>query len=294
MRQRSDGSRDVVKEIMKFYMDNGTMGAPCIEAAKMEADTTPLPQIVPDLSGRVVLITGTTSGLGARFARLLAKAGAAVALTGRRADRLECARKDILAAGGKSAAFKLDMLSANDIQRVAAEVETALGPVDTLINNAGISVPGPAVNLAEGDFNRVWQTNVSGAFFMTQHIARRMIERGQGGRIINIASTGAHTAVTGQAAYCISKAALLMMTQSLAKELAPYNINVNALCPGAIRTEINDEWLQTDFAQTWINSFPRRRVGAASDLDDLILLLSSGRSRLLTGAAITVDDGQSL
>jgi NAD(P)-dependent dehydrogenase (short-subunit alcohol dehydrogenase family) len=260
----------------------------------MDADVAPFPEFMPSLAGKVALVTGTTSGIGVRFARVLAKAGAAVALTGRRIDRLEAVQGQIKNEGGNAISIPFDITSASDIMRVVADTERRLGPTDILVNNAGINIPCAAVDLSTDDFDLVWRTNVSGAFFMSQQVAKRMIERGKGGQIINIASTGGHTVVPGFATYCTTKAAMVMMTKSLAHEWAPHNINVNALCPGYIRTDINDEWLQTDEGLERISGFPRRRVGDVSDMDDVLLMLSSGRSRLITGAIITIDDGQSL
>jgi len=257
-------------------------------------DDQPLPESMPDLRGKVALVTGTTSGFGVRFARVLAKAGAKVALTGRRVERLDALRRDITADGGEVAAFALDVTDPASISRVVGETETQLGPIDILINNAGMNVQSRAVDLSEADFNAIWQTNVSGAFFLSQCVGKRMIERGRGGRVINIGSIGSHTVLPGLTAYCMTKSAIAMMTRCLAREWARHEINVNAICPGYIRTELNADWFDTEGGQRQINGYPRRRLGLESDLDGTLLLLCSAQSRIITGTLITVDDGQSL
>jgi len=140
----------------------------------------------------------------------------------------------------------------------------------------------------------VMNTNLRGPFLMARETARKMIARGKGGSIINIASIGALRVLPGLTAYCMSKAALAMMTQCLAREWARKNINVNAICPGYIETELNSEWFHSEKGQEQINSFPRRRLAAEQDLDGMLLLLASPAARAITGALLTVDDGQSL
>ncbi|MFY9328240.1 MAG: SDR family oxidoreductase [Georgfuchsia sp.] len=260
----------------------------------MDATAFPLPETLPDLSGKVALVTGTTSGLGARFAWILANAGATVALTGRRVDRLRALYDKILAAGGKAATFALDVTDPNDIRKVVHEVEMELGAINILVNNAGIGIQAQAVDLSQNDFDMTLKTNVAGAFFAAQEVGRRMIKRKSGGQIVNIASTGAHNAMPGFIAYCMSKAALVMMTKALAKEWAPYGINVNAISPGSVRTEINSDWLSTELGKAMIDSFPRHRVGEVEDVDEMLLMLCSGKCRIMTGTEIILDDAQTL
>ncbi len=157
-----------------------------------------------------------------------------------------------------------------------------------------MNVQASAVDLLPEDFDRVMDTNMRGAFFMATRVGARMIARGQGGSIINVASIGAHTVLPGLATYCMSKAAVAMMTRSLAHEWARHKINVNAICPGFIETELNSEWFETDGGQKQIKSWPRRRLGLESDLDGIVLLLASEQGRLMTGSVTTIDDGQSL
>ncbi len=247
-----------------------------------------------DLRGQVALVTGTTSGLGARFARVLAAAGAAVVLTGRRVDRLSVLEAEIQAAGGQAISVALDVADPGSVTTAVAQAEAQLGPIDILVNNAGMNVQSPAADLSAEDYDSIMNTNVRGAFLMAQAVGRSLIARGAPGRIVNIASIGAFTILPGLTAYCMSKAAVAMMTKSLAREWARYGINVNALCPGYIRTEINSEWFDSEGGLKQINRFPRKRLGAEEDLDGALMLLVSPASGFITGTVMTVDDGQSL
>ncbi len=252
------------------------------------------PPAAQDLTGKVALITGTTSGLGKRFAQILANAGASVVITGRRVDRLEALAAELEGMGARVLPVALDVTDVASIDACVAEVVTELGGIDILINNAGMNVQASAVDLLPEEFDRVMDTNMRGAFFMATRVGARMIARGQGGSIINVASIGAHTVLPGLATYCMSKAAVAMMTRSLAHEWARHKINVNAICPGFIETELNSEWFETDGGQKQIKSWPRRRLGLESDLDGIVLLLASEQGRLMTGSVTTIDDGQSL
>jgi len=247
-----------------------------------------------DLRGRVAFVTGATSGLGRHFAGVLAKAGAAVAISGRREDRLQTLRSEIEAAGGKCMAIALDVTQAGQITPAFDKAESGLGPIDILVNNAGMSADGPVANISVADFDAVMVTNLRGPFLLAQEVGKRMIARGQGGRIINIASITAFRVLQGSAPYCISKAGLAMMTQCMAREWARYDINVNAICPGFIETELNDEWFETEKGKAQIKSFPKRRLQRPEDLDSTLLLLASDASRAITGALFNVDEAQSL
>ncbi|HEY2035209.1 MAG TPA: SDR family NAD(P)-dependent oxidoreductase [Rhizomicrobium sp.] len=246
-----------------------------------------------DLKGRVAFVTGATSGLGRHFATVLAKAGAAVAISGRRAERLAELRKEI-ATGGKCAEIVLDVTDARQIAPALDKAEAMLGPVDILVNNAGMSANGPVADIATADFDAVMATNLRAPFLLAQDVGRRMIARGKGGRIINIASITAFRVLQGSAPYCISKAGLAMMTQCMAREWARYDINVNAICPGFIETELNDAWFESAKGKAQIQSFPKRRLQRPDDLDSTLLLLASDASRAITGALFNVDEAQSL
>jgi NAD(P)-dependent dehydrogenase (short-subunit alcohol dehydrogenase family) len=247
-----------------------------------------------DLTGRTAFVTGATSGLGRHFACVLAAAGAAVAVSGRRVARLDEVRQEIVSAGGTCAAVVLDV---NDDARIAPafdEAEAAIGPIDILVNNAGMNLPGLVIDRSLDEFDAVLKTDLRAPFVIAREAGRRMIARGVGGRIINIGSIGSVRVLPGLTAYCIAKAGMAMMTQCLAREWARYDINVNALCPGYIETELNSDWFSTDGGRRQIASFPKRRLQSPGDLDGTLLLLASDHSRAITGALMTVDDAQSL
>jgi NAD(P)-dependent dehydrogenase (short-subunit alcohol dehydrogenase family) len=247
-----------------------------------------------DLTGKVAVVTGASGGLGAHFARLLAARGAAVAVTARRVDRIKALADGIVADGGRALALALDVADAETIGPVLDQVQAALGPVDILVNNAGIGGEGLALDISIADFDATFDVNVRGTFFAARETARRMIAARVEGRIINIASIASHTVLPGLSAYCGSKAAVAMLTRSLAREWARRGIAVNALAPGYIETAINDAWWPTEGGQKQLKGFPRRRLMEASDLDDAFLLLAGPAAGAITGSLITVDDGQSL
>jgi NAD(P)-dependent dehydrogenase (short-subunit alcohol dehydrogenase family) len=247
-----------------------------------------------DLNGQTALVTGASSGLGRQFALTLASAGARVAVAARRIDRLEGLAGDIRAKGGKAVAVAMDVTEQSSIAPALDAAEAELGPIDILVNNSGVSVQRRIVDVTPEDFAYVMNTNVFGAFFVAQAVARRMIERRTAGRIVNVASVVAHKVVRELSVYGMSKAAIVQMTKSQALEWARHNINVNAICPGYIRTEMNADYWDTERGKKFVDGFPRRRVGKPEDLDGLLLLLCSGQSGFMTGASIAIDDGLSL
>lgn len=247
-----------------------------------------------DLKGHVAFVTGASSGLGRHFSQLLAHAGAAVALAGRRIERLNEVKVGIEAAGGRAAAIELDVTDATQIAPALDKAEAALGPIDILVNNAGLSVFGLAADISAADFDKVIATNLRAPFLLATEVARRLVAKKRDGRIINIASIGSFRVLPGVTPYCVSKAGLAMMTQCLAREWARKGINVNALCPGFIETELNAEWFASEKGKAQIEGFPRKRLAKESDLDGMFLLLASPASRTITGSLLTVDDGQSL
>ncbi len=247
-----------------------------------------------DLKGRTAFVTGASSGLGKHFAKVLAGAGAAVAVSARRADRLREVRAEIEQHGGRCVAVALDVTDEARIAPALDKAEAALGPIDILVNNAGMNVPGPSLDLAVADFDRIIATDLRAPFLLAREMGRRMIARKQRGRIVNIASIGSFRVLPGMTAYCMAKAGVAMMTQCLAREWARYDITVNAICPGYIETELNDTWFNSEKGKEQIKSFTRRRLQQPEDLDGLLLLLASDASRAITGSVLTADDAQSL
>lgn len=255
-----------------------------------------------DLSGRVALVTGASSGLGAQFARTLARAGAAVVLASRRVDKLKDLRAHILGEGGAAAVVELDVTHLDSIRSAVAHAETEVGSIDILVNNSGVSTTQRIQDVGEEDFDFIFDTNVKGAFFVAQEVGKRMLARAKGaapgtftgGRIINIASMAGLRVLQQIGPYCMSKAAVIQMTRSFALEWGRYGINVNALCPGYIDTELNHHHWQTEQGQKLINMLPRKRVGQPQDLDAVLMMLASDQSHFVNGSVIAADDGFSL
>lgn len=243
------------------------------------------------LDGKTALVTGASSGLGDRFARVLADAGARVAIAARRMDRLEALAGTIAKHGGQAHPIVMDVTDVASVREGVAAAEAALGPIDVLVNNSGVSVTARIGDVEEPDYDFVMNTNLKGAFFVAQAVGRSMIAAKRPGRIINIASAAGLRPLAQISVYGMSKAGVIHMTRAMALEWGRYNINVNALCPGYIETEINRDYWNTDGGRKLLGMLPRRRVGKPEDLDGLILLLASDRSGFVNGAVIAADDG---
>lgn len=252
-----------------------------------------------NLEGKIAFVTGASSGLGARFAKILSQAGARVVLASRRVERLKELRAEIESDGGDAHVVTLDVTDHDSIRSAVAHAETEAGPIDILVNNSGVSTTQRLVDVNPTDFHFVFRTNAEGAFFVAQEVAKRMIARAksnpdQQARIINISSVAGLRVLPQIGVYAMSKAAVVQMTRAMALEWGRFGINTNAICPGYIRTEINDGYLDTEGGHKLIQSLPRRRVGEAADLDGLLLLLACDESRFINGAIITADDGHSV
>ena len=251
-----------------------------------------------NFEGKIALVTGASSGLGARFAKVLAQAGAQVVLAARRIDRLKELRAEIEAEGGAAHVVALDVTDYASIKSAIAHAETEAGPIDILVNNSGVSTTQRLIDVTPEDYAFVMDTNQRGAFFVAQEAAKRMIARAKGDpklhhRIINIASVAGLRVMPQIGIYCVSKAAVVHMTKSMAVEWGRYGINVNAICPGYISTEINEEHFRGEQGQKLLDTLPRKRVGKPQDLDGLLLLLASEESHFINGAIMTADDGHS-
>ena len=248
------------------------------------------PAAFADLSGLVAFVTGASSGIGERFARVLASCGAKVVVTARRKERLDALAEQITAAGGVAIAIVLDMRDEVGIAAAVAEAEAALGPVDILINNAGINYGKRAVGMTAPRFDDEMGTNLRGPWLLACAVARRLIELQASGRIINISSIGAFiTSKPGSSLYSVSKAAVVRMTEVLAVEWAPHFINVNAIAPGTFETEMTSAFVNND---SYVQSLPRKRICSTAQLDSTLLYLVSPLSDAVTGTIIKVDDGQ--
>ena len=255
-----------------------------------------------DLSGRVAFITGASGGLGTQFARTLSRAGAAVVLAARRVEKLKDLRAQIEGEGGDAHVIELDVTDLHSIKAGVAHAETEVGSIDILVNNSGVSTTQRIQDVTEEDYDYIFDVNVKGAFFVAQEVGKRMLARSRGsapgtftgGRIINVASMAGLRVLPQIGVYCMSKAAVVHMTRALALEWGRYDINVNALCPGYIATELNEEHWVTDGGQKLVGMLPRKRVGKPEDLDGLIVLLASSQSHFVNGAVIAADDGFAL
>jgi hypothetical protein len=252
-----------------------------------------------DLSGRVALVTGASGGLGAQFARTLAKAGAGVVLAARRVERLKTLRAEIESEGGDAHIVGMDVTDPASIRAGVAHAETEMGTIDILVNNSGVSTTQRLVDVTPEDYDDVMNTNLRGAFFVAQEVGKRMIARSKGaapgtftgGRIVNIASMAGLRVLSQIGVYAISKAALIHMTRAMALEWGRFGINVNALCPGYIDTEINHHHWQTEAGQKLVQMLPRKRVGQPQDLDAVLMMLCANESHFVNGAVIAADDG---
>jgi NAD(P)-dependent dehydrogenase (short-subunit alcohol dehydrogenase family) len=244
-----------------------------------------------DVSGRVALVTGASSGLGDNFSRLLASRGATVVAAARRTDRLASLVADIARAGGKASAVAMDVSDPASVTAALADMVKSVGAPDIVVNNAGIGEVGPSIELTEEDWRRTLSTNLDGAWRVAQGSARAMLAAGKGGAIVNIASVLGLRVAPQMLAYATAKAALIQLTEVLAIEWARYNIRVNAIAPGYIQTEINAGLFETERGKALIKRVPQQRIGAPKDLDGALLLLASDAGSFMTGSTVVVDGG---
>jgi NAD(P)-dependent dehydrogenase (short-subunit alcohol dehydrogenase family) len=252
----------------------------------------PTPNFSIDLSGQVAMVTGATSGLGHRFAQVLASCGASVAITGRRVERLEALAAEIRDAGGCCEPIAMDMTDRDQIRAGLEQAQEALGTVSILINNAGIPDAQLATRMDDELFDRVMDTNLEGPWILSCEVAKRLIAEKKAGRIVNIASIAAFNTTHNVAAalYSTTKATVVRMTEALAVEWSRFPINVNAIAPGAFSSEMIDGMFERmgDFS----GMFPRQRVCQPAQMDSTLLFLVSPSSECVTGTCIRIDDGQ--
>ena len=252
-----------------------------------------------DLSGRVAFVTGASGGLGAQFARTLSRAGAAVVLASRQVDKLKDLRARIEGEGGDAHVVELDVSDMDSIKSAVAHAETEVGSIDILVNTSGVSTTERLQDVTQDDFDFIFNTNVRGAFFVAQEVGKRMLARANGsapgsftgGRIINIASMAGLKVLPQIGVYCMSKSAVIQMTKAMAVEWGKHGINVNAICPGYIDTDINHHHWETEQGQKLVQMLPRKRIGKPEDLDALLVMLACGQSHFVNGAVIAADDG---
>lgn len=240
------------------------------------------------LDGRVVLVTGASSGLGTHFAQLLASVGARVAVAARRADKLQAVVDGVAAAGGQARALSLDVSDAASVRACFDEL-ASWGTPDVVINNAGVTVTRPLLEQTEEDFDQVLDTNLKGCWLVATEAARRMVAAGKGGSIVNVASILGERVAGGVAPYAISKAGVVQATKAMALELARHRIRVNALLPGYVVTDLNRDFLTSEAGDKLRSRIPSRRFGEMTDLDGPLLLLASDAGAAMSGATVAVD-----
>ena len=240
------------------------------------------------LQGKLVLVTGASSGLGTHFAQLLAACGAKVAVTARRADKLQSVVDEITQAGGEARAFSLDVSNAQSV-RECFDAIGAWSVPDVIINNAGVTVTRALLDQTEEDFDQVMDTNLKGNWLVATEAARRMVAAKKGGAIVNVASILGERVSGGVAPYSISKAAVIQATKAMALELARYGIRVNALLPGYVITNLNRDFLTSELGEKLRMRIPSRKFSELSDLDGPLLLLASDAGAAMSGSTVAVD-----
>jgi NAD(P)-dependent dehydrogenase (short-subunit alcohol dehydrogenase family) len=243
------------------------------------------------LDGQTAVVTGGAGGLGAAMARGLAEAGAAVAIADANARQAERVAGDIAKAGGRAIAVTVDVADRASVERMAGEVEGRLGPIEVLVNSAGITHRSPAADFPEAEWHRVIAVNLTGVFLGCQIVGRRMLARRRG-RIVNIASIAGQIGLSGTVAYAASKGGVVMLTRALAVEWAPHNVRVNAIAPSWFESNIGDLiHREPGYAERAMRRVPVGRMGAPDELIGAALYLASDASSMVTGHVLAVDGG---
>ena len=243
------------------------------------------------LEGKIALITGASSGFGEHFANILSEAGATVVLAARRVGRLESLSEYIQKQGGKAFHVEMDVTSSESVKKAFDIIEKEVGTIDILINNAGVADPKRWINITEESWDFILDTNLKGAWMVASETCRRLIAAEKPGSIVNIASILGLRVETGQSHYAASKAGLIQMTKAMALELVRHKIRVNALAPGYIKTEMNEEYYKSERGKENLKKVPMRRLGRLDELNGPLLLLASDASSFMTGSVIEVDGG---
>ncbi len=244
------------------------------------------------LDGEIVLVTGASSGLGQHAARTLAQHGADVVVAARRTERLYALVQTLQVCGVRAHAVALDVTDATQVEAALQQATEVMGRAPTaLVNAAGVAVTASVLRQTEDDWDTVMDTNLKGAWLVSRACARRWVQDGVAGTILNIASITGLRVAGGVAPYCASKAGLIQLTQAMALELARHGIRVNALAPGYVETELNRDFLRSEAGERLRQRIPLQRFGQAQDLDGPLLMLLSDAGRYISGAVLAVDGG---
>lgn len=244
-----------------------------------------------DVSGKVVLITGATTGLGEGYAHIFAESGCKVACADIQFEKVCQTADDICAQGFEAKAFEVDVTSQNSIRKMAAEILQAYGRIDVLVNNAGVEHIEPFTEVSEEHYDFITSVNLKGVFFVAQEIAKIMKKQG-GGKIINIGSLGSYIGLAESSVYCTTKGGVIQMSKTMSIELGPDNIQVNCVAPGYFITPMTQPFYDDAEHRAWIESrIPLHNWGTVKDLAGPMLFLASDASNYVTGATIKVDGG---
>ncbi|NYT23213.1 SDR family oxidoreductase [Alcaligenaceae bacterium] len=243
------------------------------------------------LAGKTALVTGAAGGLGAHFSRTLAKAGARVVLAGRRLAPLQALADELTGAGAQAAAVSMDVTSEASVQQALDQAREAVGLIDIAVCNAGAALTKTSLQMDSADWDSVVDVNLKGCWLVANHVAKRLIDARKEGVVINVSSILGYRVAGAVLPYTVSKAGLEQMTRALALEWARHGIRVNALAPGYVETDLNQEFFASEHGQAMIRRIPQRRLGNPRDLDGALLLLASDASRYMTGSSIVVDGG---
>lgn len=246
------------------------------------------------LKGRIAVVTGASSGLGAHFARVLGEAGARVCLIARNADRLGDVAQTLSERDVTTECYPADVTDPQGVEAAFTAIATKHGKIDILINNAGVARTAPFLEMTEADWATVMETDLSGVWRCGQAGARIMVEAGNGGSIINIASILGQVVQPTQTNYATAKAGVLHLTKAMARELGRHNVRVNAIAPGYFETDINADFFASEAGRKLISKIFPRRLGALDELNGPLLLLASDAGSFMTGTTLTVDGGATL
>lgn len=245
-----------------------------------------------DLTGKVAVVTGGTKGLGYGIVMTLAYYGAKVVITSRHQDDCDSVAKEVVEMGGEAVGIKTDVQNKEELDNLIKNTVEKYGKIDIMVNNAGVAITKPMLEMTEDDYNTVIDSNLKSVYFGSTAAAREMIKQGNGGRIINMASIGGLVGTKNISTYGASKAAVLNLTKGMAIEFGKYGITVNSVCPGYVRTALNAEALDNPkYQEKMFAKIPLKRWGEVQEVAAIVLFLASDFSGIMTGSYVLADMG---